>query len=90
MESKKYKVYKHYTGSESVPMIRMQGKWLEDAGFGIGTHLSVEYENGRIVITPCEADPLEDLTAAELSEMLTPGQKKKLAEFAREMISKKK
>lgn len=88
MESKRYKVYSHYTGSERVPMIRMQGKWLKKAGFGIGMHLSVEYEDGRIIITPGKEDPVADASPEELSRMLTPAQKKQLAAKVREMISK--
>ncbi|WP_350336775.1 SymE family type I addiction module toxin [[Clostridium] symbiosum] len=36
----------------SVPKIQMEGKWLEELGFSIGTFLKVEFEEGSIRIRP--------------------------------------
>lgn len=43
-----------------VPKIQMEGRWLEQLGFTIGTPLIVEYEEGSIHI--------RTLTAEELAE----------------------
>lgn len=44
------------------PMIRMEGKWLEELGFSIGTRLMVEYGEGSIRIRPFtdEENRMED------------------------------
>jgi len=34
----------------------MEGKWLEALGFKVGDRLNVEYEEGRIIITPVAED----------------------------------
>ena len=33
------------------PMIRLTGKWLEEAGFAAGETVTVQVEQGRIVVT---------------------------------------
>lgn len=38
------------------PKIQMEGKWLEELGFTIGTRLKVEYEEGSIRIRPFTAE----------------------------------
>ena len=38
--------------STMYPKIQMEGKWLEELGFAIGTRLVVEYEEGSIRIRP--------------------------------------
>lgn len=43
--------YSRSGGYKSVPQIPMQGKWLEELDFGAGTPISVECENGRLIIT---------------------------------------
>ena len=45
----------------SSPAIRLQGKWLAQAGFEAGQKVTVHVEDGRIVITPqdvwsCQAE----------------------------------
>lgn len=42
----------------AVPKIQMEGKWLEELGFSIGTRLAVEYTEGSIHIRPMTADEL--------------------------------
>jgi len=44
-----------YSGSDKnykpVPQIKLQGRWLEELGFAIGTPLDIKCEDGRLVIT---------------------------------------
>ena len=35
-----------------VPWVQIKGYWLNQAGFTIGTALSVQVQQGRIVLTP--------------------------------------
>ena len=37
---------------QSIPMIRICGKWLSEAGFNIGDYVSVSCEDGKLIITP--------------------------------------
>lgn len=45
----RYSSSRNYT---AVPKIQMEGKWLEELGFAIGTLLKVEFEEGSIRIRP--------------------------------------
>jgi hypothetical protein len=40
----------------SVPMFRLQGAWLERAGFGIGVPVKVHVSPGRLVIEAAESE----------------------------------
>ena len=42
-----------------VPKVQMEGRWLEELGFSIGTPLIVEYEEGSIRIRTLTAEELE-------------------------------
>ena len=42
--------------STTYPKIQMEGKWLEELGFSIGTRLVVEYGEGSIRIRPFTED----------------------------------
>ena len=42
----------------AVPKIQMEGKWLEELGFSIGTRLVVEYAEGSIHIRPMTENEL--------------------------------
>jgi hypothetical protein len=46
--SKRY-VRNTYSG-KNVPFLKMQGEFLKEAGFQIGTECSVKIESGRITI----------------------------------------
>lgn len=52
-DMRKLKVYKqsgyHY---KPTPAITLKGKWLEELGFEAGTPLTVQCEEGRLVIVP--------------------------------------
>jgi Toxin SymE, type I toxin-antitoxin system len=37
--------------SQPVPWIRLQGRWLEQAGFGVGAQLLVRVTRGCLVLT---------------------------------------
>lgn len=55
MKSKKKRRLKVYGQSngynyQDVPTIVLKGKWLEAAGFNIGTDLMVECEDGKLTI----------------------------------------
>ena len=39
-------------GSNPSPMLRLQGKWLEELGFQIGEPVLVKCEDGKLIITP--------------------------------------
>ena len=57
-KNRRLKVYGQSNGYnyQDVPTIVLKGKWLEDAGFEIGSNLMVEYENGRILISAVETN----------------------------------
>lgn len=85
-KTRKLKVYNGSQGNGYVPQIILKGKWLEQSGFPTGTFISVECEDGRMVITPREADPEE--TARGLEERIgsmTKSQRKKLAQVLDDM-----
>lgn len=46
---------------QSIPMIRLCGKWLSESGFNIGDYVSVSCEDGKLIITP-------DIERAKLKE----------------------
>lgn len=59
MEEKKKRRLKVYGQSngynyKNVPAIVLKGKWLEAAGFDIGSELLVECEEGKLTISPIE------------------------------------
>jgi len=43
---------------ESVPWINIQGYWLNEAGFSIGTLVRVKISQGRIVLTPMKVSSI--------------------------------
>ena len=44
-------------GYQHIPQIKMQGGWLEDAGFSIGDHIQIKCQKNRLVIT--KSDPAQ-------------------------------
>lgn len=36
---------------QATPTVMLKGKWLSEFGFDIGTHVKVECEDGRLIIT---------------------------------------
>ena len=59
-EIHKVKVTYRSSHDKYVPAIILQGKWLEQYGFSIGTFISVECEDGKLIITPREPKPSEE------------------------------
>ena len=45
----RYNVY-HYGTRHSVPQIRLQGKWLREAGFVAGEHVAIVVEAGKLTV----------------------------------------
>lgn len=41
----------HYCQQTVVPFLRVQGKWLEAAGFRVGDRVHVEVQPGRLIVT---------------------------------------
>ena len=39
-----------------MPFVRLSGRWLERAGFGIGTAVRVQVSRGRLVLETIEPD----------------------------------
>jgi hypothetical protein len=39
-----------YRPLPSMPTLRLQGRWLEEAGFTIGMQVGVQVESGRLVL----------------------------------------
>ena len=51
----RYSVY-HYGTRHSVPQIRLQGKWLQEAGFNAGQDVTVVVEHGRLTVLPAQRE----------------------------------
>lgn len=43
-------VRSRYLPSEPMPFLRLQGRWLDEAGFAIGANVRVEVAAGRLVL----------------------------------------
>ena len=48
-----------FRGNATVPMIRLRGKWLQDAGFDEGTPVEITVADGRLTLTVTEPQVLE-------------------------------
>ena len=53
-----------------VPKIQMEGRWLEELGFSVGSTIVVEYDESSIRIRPMTAEELADQQRAELEKEL--------------------
>jgi len=42
--------YTYLNGKNRLPLIRLQGKWLQDLGFQSGDKIVIEEHNGALVI----------------------------------------
>ena len=80
---RKLKVYYQSSGKATVPTILLKGKWLEKYGFGIGSYVAIECENGKLTIVPTQPD--EKPSIEERIEGLTKVQQNKLAKVLDEM-----
>jgi hypothetical protein len=67
MNARRLTVSRHYPenrGTRSrclpaapMPFLRLQGRWLDQAGFAIGANVRVEVAAGRLVLEVVEAHP---------------------------------
>jgi hypothetical protein len=46
-----------YVSSTPMPFLRLQGRWLDQAGFVIGAQVRVEVDRGRLVVEVIDAEP---------------------------------
>ena len=53
-----------------VPKIQLEGRWLEELGFAIGSTIVVEYGDGVLHIRPMTAEELADRRRAGLEKEL--------------------
>ena len=44
--------------SQTLPLLRLRGQWLADAGFDIGDRVNVAVSNGQLIITPEGGDTI--------------------------------
>lgn len=58
MEERRLTVYKGRGAFKEAPQILLQGKWLERTGFNAGDKITVNCQQGRLVIT--KDDPEAD------------------------------
>lgn len=79
-ETRKVKVTYRSSHDKYVPAIILQGKWLEQYGFSTGTFISVECEDGKLIITPRKPEPGEEKGSIEDRVAgLSKSQRKKLS-----------
>lgn len=45
-----------YVPSTPMPFLRLQGRWLDQAGFAIGAQVRVEVDRGRLVVEVIDAE----------------------------------
>jgi hypothetical protein len=65
MNARRLTVSRHYPESRVVrsppaapmPFLRLQGRWLDRAGFAIGANVRVEVAAGRLVLEVVEPNP---------------------------------
>ena len=50
---------RHSGPGHSVPLIRLRGKWLKEAGFTAGQQVSVRVEHGRLTIVASDDETHE-------------------------------
>jgi len=51
-----------------VPKIQLEGRWLEELGFSIGSTIVVEYGDGVLHVRPMTAEELADRQRVELEK----------------------
>lgn len=69
MATKKNRSMKVYGQSgyryQEMPTIILKGKWLEELGFAVGDYITVNCEDGKLVITPDATKQLRTQFARE-------------------------
>lgn len=46
----------HCLPTAPMPFLRLRGRWLDQAGFGIGANVRVEVSDGRLVLEVIDAE----------------------------------
>jgi hypothetical protein len=46
-----------------MPFLRLQGRWLDEAGFAIGSEVRVQVTHGRLVLEVIVAEPMPQRNA---------------------------
>lgn len=49
-----------YLSAVPMPFLRLQGRWLDQAGFAIGANVRVEISAGRLVVEVIDGGPEQD------------------------------
>lgn len=79
-EIRKLKVYHKSSGSgKDIPMIHLQGSWIEKYGFKPGDYIAVECNEKKLSIIPREPDEKKQKVLEDRIEKLTPAQRKKVS-----------
>lgn len=55
--NRRRKIYLTYQGNNPSPQLRLEGKWLEQLGFTAGSFVSIQCEEGRLVIEKDQIQP---------------------------------
>ena len=71
----------------SVPLLRLQGAWLEHAGFAIGVPVKVHVSRGRLVIEAAESERVPQAEVLESIARVSEGglPKRELDAFVRRL-----
>ena len=48
-----------YVSAVPMPFLRLQGRWLDQAGFPIGARVQVQVDRGRLVLEVIDAEPAQ-------------------------------
>jgi Toxin SymE, type I toxin-antitoxin system len=74
-------------GFPATPMLRLQGRWLERAGFTVGRIVKVHVNCGRLVIEPTEPERVPQTEALERIAQVSEGglPKRELDAFVRRL-----
>jgi hypothetical protein len=55
-ESRAARPVRHHATTTPMPFLRLQGRWLDEAGFAIGANVRVEVAAGRLVLEVVDAE----------------------------------
>ena len=50
-------VYVNHRPLEPMPFLRLRGRWLDQAGFAIGSQVRVAVSRGRLIVEVVEPEP---------------------------------
>ncbi len=95
MEAKKSRSMKVYGQSgyryKETPTIMLKGQWLKELGFEIGDYISVNCDNGKLVITPdAERAELVEAEVVFMEQETKKLQKRFEAEIRAQFVAERK